>query len=97
MLNNDACQVVSSLEDVFAANLQNLQQKLVAVKQDKPRHNVFWVWLEHQRKIIWTDPVCGNGVCEQPYEFPAYETCVTPAYLNCERCKLAYTRPCWEL
>jgi hypothetical protein len=21
---------------------------------------------------MWTDPVCGDGVCERPFEFPAY-------------------------
>lgn len=29
-----------------------------------------------QMNTIFTDPRCGNGMCEGPYEFPAYETCV---------------------
>jgi hypothetical protein len=29
-------------------------------------------WLSGQVGAIWTDPVCGDGKCEQPFEFPTY-------------------------
>ena len=39
-----------------------------------PGSNPFFAWLDGLRDEIWVDPYCGNGVCEPPYEFPAYET-----------------------
>eukprot|EP00240_Pyramimonas_obovata_P003252 CAMPEP_0118939260 /NCGR_PEP_ID=MMETSP1169-20130426/28409_1 /TAXON_ID=36882 /ORGANISM="Pyramimonas obovata, Strain CCMP722" /LENGTH=661 /DNA_ID=CAMNT_0006883479 /DNA_START=117 /DNA_END=2100 /DNA_ORIENTATION=+ len=39
-----------------------------------PEDNPFFDWLGHLRRRMWTDPVCGNGVCEPPFEFPAFET-----------------------
>jgi hypothetical protein len=36
--------------------------------------NPFFVWLGQMRKSIWTDPHCGNRICEAPFEFPAYES-----------------------
>jgi hypothetical protein len=38
----------------------------------------FYEWLDDRASHLWTDPFCGNGICEAPYEFPAYET------LGCE-------------
>jgi len=29
-------------------------------------------WLTDKVTTIWTDPICGNGKCEMPYEFPSY-------------------------
>mmetsp|Transcript_10216 Transcript_10216/g.33452 ORF Transcript_10216/g.33452 Transcript_10216/m.33452 type:complete len:1592 (+) Transcript_10216:74-4849(+) len=29
-------------------------------------------WLEGIISSVWLDPVCGDGVCEEPFEFPSY-------------------------
>eukprot|EP00959_Pyramimonas_sp_CCMP1952_P183944 3846069-Pyramimonas_sp.AAC.2 len=42
----------------------------------EPSQNPLFKWLEGLSQEIWTDPTCGNGICEPPYEFPAYETYV---------------------
>ena len=31
-----------------------------------------YAWLSGFRQTTWTDPVCGDGVCEQPWEFSSY-------------------------
>eukprot|EP00976_Prorocentrum_cordatum_P070277 1179864-Prorocentrum_minimum.AAC.4 len=36
--------------------------------------NPFFIWAEGVRRHTWKDPTCGNGICEPPFEFPAYET-----------------------
>jgi len=30
-------------------------------------------WLGGQVNRVWLDPVCGNGVCEAPFEFPSFQ------------------------
>eukprot|EP00240_Pyramimonas_obovata_P002992 CAMPEP_0118923366 /NCGR_PEP_ID=MMETSP1169-20130426/1918_1 /TAXON_ID=36882 /ORGANISM="Pyramimonas obovata, Strain CCMP722" /LENGTH=624 /DNA_ID=CAMNT_0006864339 /DNA_START=164 /DNA_END=2034 /DNA_ORIENTATION=+ len=59
--------VVSSVESAMAVNVEGN----VAME---PTENPFFMWLENLRGSIWVDPACGNGICEPPYEFPAYET-----------------------
>ena len=29
-------------------------------------------WLQSTLTLIWTDPVCGDGNCEEPFEYPSY-------------------------
>ncbi|KAK3286858.1 hypothetical protein CYMTET_5603, partial [Cymbomonas tetramitiformis] len=37
-----------------------------------PRGTEFFPWLKTQILEVWTDPICGNGRCETPYEYPSY-------------------------
>ncbi|KAK3244510.1 hypothetical protein CYMTET_45878 [Cymbomonas tetramitiformis] len=38
-----------------------------------PVYNVdFLQWLKTQTLKIWKDPICGDGVCQEPFEFPAF-------------------------
>lgn len=38
-------------------------------------------WLTDRVTTIWTDPICGNGKCEMPYEFPSYHRCASLLHL----------------
>jgi hypothetical protein len=29
-------------------------------------------YLEHQTSLYWRDPICGDGMCDSPFEFPSY-------------------------
>ncbi|KAK3243655.1 hypothetical protein CYMTET_46702 [Cymbomonas tetramitiformis] len=38
-----------------------------------PKYDVMFLpWLKTQVLEVWTDPVCGNGRCETPYEYPSF-------------------------
>ena len=28
----------------------------------------------HDHQAVWVDPVCGDGICEAPWEFASYST-----------------------
>lgn len=42
----------------------------------EPRSTRSWAgvydYLASQAARYWRDPVCGNGICEAPYEYPSY-------------------------
>uniref|UniRef100_A0A7S0R4F4 Uncharacterized protein n=1 Tax=Pyramimonas obovata TaxID=1411642 RepID=A0A7S0R4F4_9CHLO len=61
--------VVSSLEEAMRVRGLDVQNPSLELGE-----NPVFDWLDTVGQRIWTDPVCGNGVCEPPYEFPAYET-----------------------
>eukprot|EP00976_Prorocentrum_cordatum_P048036 969815-Prorocentrum_minimum.AAC.1 len=63
-------QVVSSLEEVMTVpGMMDVRNPSLEAGK-----NPIYNWLHAVNDGVWTDPLCGNGVCETPYEFPAYET-----------------------
>ena len=62
-------QVVSSVREVFNPPGIVLENPSLEIGKN-PVYN----WLEEMRANVFTDSVCGNGVCEPPYEFSSYET-----------------------
>ncbi|KAK3262156.1 hypothetical protein CYMTET_28975 [Cymbomonas tetramitiformis] len=45
----------------------------IAAAAVPPKYSVqFLDWLKTMILEVWTDPICGNGSCEEPYEFPSF-------------------------
>eukprot|EP00959_Pyramimonas_sp_CCMP1952_P475069 9503998-Pyramimonas_sp.AAC.2 len=63
-----AVQVVSSLQAAIGP------EDAVMFPSSLPQDSPFYQWLQGIQSKIWTDPMCGNGLCEPPFEYPAYET-----------------------
>ena len=34
-----------------------------------------YAWLRGLLEVVWRDPVCGDGVCESPFEYAQYGEC----------------------
>lgn len=58
-----AFQVHSTMDDVLSPGVKSMQST-----------NEIYAWLSNTLKAVWVDPVCGDGVCEAPWEFASYSS-----------------------
>ncbi|KAK3289136.1 hypothetical protein CYMTET_3407 [Cymbomonas tetramitiformis] len=57
----------------FRAQNAEVVVSSVADRGLPPKYGLkFMDWLKTMIWEIWTDPICGDGICEAPFEFPSY-------------------------
>eukprot|EP00798_Chlamydomonas_sp_ICE-L_P006111 gene6111-2715_t len=67
-----AYQVHSTLDSVLVpeeSSAQSADQEISALSTDQ-----VYAWLSNTLESVWVDPVCGDGICNQPWEFASYSS-----------------------
>ncbi|KAK3271341.1 hypothetical protein CYMTET_20302 [Cymbomonas tetramitiformis] len=65
-------KLLEGIREVFLPKTENDDDLRVAGDV-----SAIWAWLDGLVEVIWTDPVCGDSLCEHPQEFPSF------AYYGC--------------
>ena len=56
-----AYQVHSTMQDVLDPGVKSMQSR-----------DEIYAWLSNTLQAVWVDPLCGDGICEAPWEFASY-------------------------